>query len=286
VEQLASRRVPTFVIAPARGGLSIRLKELWEYRELLYFLIWRDVKVRYKQTVLGALWALFQPLFSMVIFTLFFDRLAKIGSDGLPYPLFSLAALVPWTFFSTGLTQSTNSLVGSANLIKKVYFPRGIIPAAAVLAGLVDLALALCMFFGALACYGWWPGATVFLLPVAVIWICAVAFATGLWLSALNVDYRDVKFVAPFLVQIWMFVSPVIYPASRVTAALSKRGLPEWLYGLNPMAGVVEAFRYALLGTTACPVSFFVAGAVVTALLLLSGVAYFKRMERTFADVV
>lgn len=284
MEQL--KRVPTFVIAPSRGGLSIRLKELWEYRELLYFLIWRDVKVRYKQTVLGAAWAIFQPLFTMAVFTLFFDRLAKVGSDGLPYPLFSLAALVPWTFFATGLTQSTNSLVGSANLIKKVYFPRSIIPAAAVLAGLVDLGLALLMFFVALAFYGWSPGFALAVLPLAVVWICLVAFGTGLWLSALNVEYRDVKFVAPFLVQIWMFVSPVIYPASRVTQALAKRGLPEWLYGLNPMAGVVEAFRYALLGTTACQASFFVAGAVVTALMLLSGIAYFKRMERTFADVV
>ncbi len=281
-----AKRVPTFVIAPARGGLSVRLKELWEYRELLYFLIWRDVKVRYKQTLLGASWAIFQPLFTMGVFTLFFDRLAKIGSDGMPYPLFSLAALVPWTFFSTGLTQSTNSLVGSSNLIKKVYFPRGIIPAAAVLAGLVDLALALVMFFGALAFYGWWPGVALVLLPAAVIWICVVAFGTGLWLSALNVEYRDVKFVAPFLVQIWMFVSPVIYPAGRVTQALAKRGLPEWLYGLNPMASVVEAFRYSLLGTTSCPGSFFVAGAAVTAALLFSGIAYFKRMERTFADVV
>ena len=281
-----AKRVPTFVIAPARGGLSVRLKELWEYRELLYFLIWRDVKVRYKQTLLGASWAVFQPLFTMGVFTLFFDKLAKIGSDGMPYPLFSLAALVPWTFFSTGLTQSTNSLVGSSNLIKKVYFPRGIIPAAAILAGLVDLALALVMFFGALAFYGWWPGMTLAVLPVAVIWICIVAFGTGLWLSALNVEYRDVKFVAPFLVQIWMFVSPVIYPASRVTQALDKRGLPEWLYGLNPMASVVEAFRYSLLGTTSCPGSFFVAGGVVTAALLFSGIAYFKRMERTFADVV
>ncbi len=278
---------PLFVIAPSRRALSLRLRELWEYRELLYFLVWRDVKVRYKQTAFGVAWALLQPLFTMAVFTLFFDRLAKVGSDGLPYPLFSLAGLLPWTFFSQGLSQSTNSLVGSSNLIKKVYFPRIIIPAASILAGLPDLALAALVFFGLLAWYGVWPGAPALLFaPLAVLLACAVALGVGMWLSALNVEYRDVRFVIPFVVQTWMFLSPVIYPASGVTTALEARGLPAWLYGLNPMTGAVEGFRYALLGSTACPPPVFAASAAVTVLLLVTGAIYFRRMERTFADVV
>jgi lipopolysaccharide transport system permease protein len=277
---------PVIVIEPSRGWVSLRLRELWEYRELLFFLVWRDVKVRYKQTLLGVAWAILQPAMTMVVFTIFFGRLAKIGSDGLPYPLFSYAGLLPWTFFVQGLTQSSNSLVGSANLIKKVYFPRLVIPLAAILSGVVDFFFAFLLLLVLVGYYRVWPAVTVIWLPAFVCLALATSLGAGLWLAALNVEYRDVRFVVPFFAQIWLFVTPVIYPTSRVLTKLAEAGLPGWLYGLNPMAGVVEGFRWALFGHAPFPAGVVAASSVVAALLVVSGAFYFRRMERAFADLV
>jgi lipopolysaccharide transport system permease protein len=282
----AQAEVPRTVIKPSRGWISLGLKEVWEYRELLYFLVWRDVKVRYKQTALGAAWAILQPLLTMLIFTLFFGGLAKIGSDGLPYPIFSYAGLLPWTLFAEGVARSSQSLVSSSNLIKKVYFPRLIVPASAVFAGVIDFAIAFVVLIGLMAYYGIWPSASIVLLPLLLILVLAICLGVGIWLSALNVEYRDVRYVVPFFVQIWLFVTPVIYPASRVVAKLESMGLPAWLYGLNPMAGVVEGFRWALLGRTGSPASLILASAVAAVFILVSGAFYFRRMEKTFADLV
>jgi lipopolysaccharide transport system permease protein len=278
--------LPTVVVQPTRGWTSLRLGDVWEYRELLYFLVWRDVKVRYKQTALGAAWAVLQPAMTMVVFTIFFGNLAGVGSDGLPYPLFSYAGLLPWTFFAQGLSQASDSLVGSANLVRKVYFPRLVIPAASVVAGLVDFAIAFLLLAALMAWYGVAPTAAAAFLPLFLLLAFATALGVGMWLSALNVQYRDVKYVLPFFVQIWLFVTPVIYPASRVAARLQKIGIPEWVYGLNPMVGVVEGFRWSLLGAGTRPGSMILASALVSTVLLVSGAFYFRRMERTFADVV
>jgi homopolymeric O-antigen transport system permease protein len=274
------------VIEATSGWGSLRLGELWHHRELLYFLAWRDIKVRYKQTVLGIAWAVLQPLLTMLVFTIFFGRLARIGSEGVPYPLFSYIALIPWTFFTYGLTQSSNSLVGTAHLITKVYFPRLVIPIAAVLSGLVDSLLALLLVAPMLAYYGVAPSPAVLLLPVFLLLAFATALGAGLWLSALNVEYRDIHHIVPFFAQLWLFVTPVIYPASSVTGKLKALGLPDWLVGLNPMSGVVGGFRWALLGTPTCPISLILASAIVALALLISGAFYFRRMERTFADLV
>jgi lipopolysaccharide transport system permease protein len=274
------------VIEPSKGWVPIRLRDLWEYRDLLYFLVWRDVKVRYKQTVLGAAWAVLQPTLTMIVFTIFFGGLAGVGSDGLPYPIFSFAALLPWTFFAQGLTQSSNSLIGSQNLITKVYFPRLIIPIATVLAGVVDFVLAFAVLLAMMAFYGIWPGIAVLWLPLLLALAFTSALGIGMWMSALNVEYRDVRYVVPFTVQIWLFVTPVIYPASSVTARLESIGVPGWVFGLNPMAGVVEGFRWALLGVDTQPGPLILASAAVSVLLIVSGAVYFRRMEQTFADVV
>jgi lipopolysaccharide transport system permease protein len=274
------------VIRPTQGWTSLRLREVWEFRELLFFLAWRDVKVRYKQTVLGAMWAILQPLLTMLIFTIFFGGLARVGSDGLPYPLFSYAGLLPWTFFAQGLGQAANSLVGASNLIKKVYFPRLIVPLASVLTGLVDFAVAFTVLVGLMVWYRVPPTAAVLWLPLFLLLAILGALGSGLWLAALNVEYRDVRYVVPFFVQLWLFVTPVIYPTSRLTAKLAELGLPVWLSGLNPMTGVVEGFRWALLGSGSKPGPILVASTTVTFVLLLSGALYFRRMERTFADVV
>jgi len=276
----------TTVIEPERGWTGLQLRELWAYRELLFFLVWRDVKVRYKQTFLGAAWAILQPLAAMVVFTIFFGRLARVGSDGLPYPLFSYAGLLPWTFFAQGLSQSSDSLVGSQNLIKKVYFPRLVIPTSSVLGGLVDFALAFVVLIGMMVWYRVVPSAAVAALPLLLLLAFATALGVGMWLSALNVQYRDVRYVVPFFIQLWLFVTPVIYPMSQVTAKLAELGLPAWLYGLNPMAGVVEGFRWALLGTGRAPGSVLAASSAVAVALVVSGAYYFRRMEKTFADVV
>lgn len=268
------------VITPHRGWSSLGLRELWEYRELLYFLTWRDVKVRYKQTALGASWAIIQPLSTMVVFSLFFGKLASVPSDGVPYPLFSFAALVPWTFFSNGLTQSANSVVGSQDLISKIYFPRLAIPAATVLAGLVDFLLALLVLAGLMAYYGVVPGPRVLWLAPLVVLALLTSLGVGLWLAALNVQYRDVRYVVPFLTQLWLFATPVAYPSSLLAE--------PWrtLYGINPMVGVVEGFRWALLGSGPSPGPMMLVSTLAALLVLLGGALYFRRMERTFADII
>lgn len=279
--------VPTLIIEPTQGWIPLRLREVWDYRELLYFLVWRDVKVRYKQTALGAAWAVLQPVMTMLVFTLLFGKLAKIGSDGLPYPIFSYAGLLPWTFFAQGLSHSSDSLVGSAHLIRKVYFPRLVIPASSVLSGVIDFAIAFTVLIGMMIFYGIRPSANLFLLPIPIALAFGSSLGVGMWLSALNVEYRDVRYAVPFFVQIWLFLTPVIYPASKVTSKLAELGLPGWLYGLNPMAGVVEGFRWSLLGTAGTgPAALMAASAVVMVTLLASGAYYFRRMEKTFADVV
>jgi homopolymeric O-antigen transport system permease protein len=267
-------------IAPSKGWVSLKLNELWEYRELLYFLIWRDIKVRYKQTALGAAWAIIQPFFTMVVFSLFFGRLAKMPSDSIPYPIFSFAALVPWTFFANGLTQSSNSLVGSANLITKVYFPRLTIPIASVLSGIVDFALAFVVLLGMMLYYGIMPTLNVLWLPLFLLLALIASLGVGLWLSALNVEYRDVRYVVPFITQFWLFVTPIAYPSSLLSE--------PWrtLYGVNPMVGVVEGFRWALLGTKTAPGLIIAVSSTAALVILLTGAFYFRRMEKTFADIV
>ena len=277
---------PILVIEPGRRFAAVRLTELWQHRELLYFLILRDVKVRYKQTILGAAWAILQPLATAMVFTIFFGRLAGIPSDGIPYPLFAYAGLLVWTFFAQGLAQSSASVVGSANLITKVYFPRLVIPLSAVLSGLLDLAVATPLLVVMMAHYRVWPGTAVLAAPFVLLLALLAVTGVGLWLSALNVEYRDVRFVVPFLVQLWLFVTPVIYPASVVTPRLARLGVPSWVLGLNPMAGVVEGFRWATLGRGAAPVSVIAASAVVAIALCVSGALYFRSVERSFADVV
>jgi lipopolysaccharide transport system permease protein len=256
------------------------LRDLWEYRELLYFLTWRDIKVRYKQTALGASWAIIQPFFTMVVFSLFFGRLAKIPSDGIPYPLFAFAALVPWTFFANGLSQSSNSLVGSAELITKVYFPRLIIPVASILSGLIDFVIAFAVFFLMALYYGIYPTLSVILLPLFLLLGFTTALGVGLWLSALNVRFRDVRYIIPFLTQFWLFATPIAYPSSLLSE--------PWrtVYGINPMVGVVEGFRWALLGTDTAPGAMIIVSSLVALCLLVSGVFYFKRVEKYFADVI
>jgi lipopolysaccharide transport system permease protein len=272
--------VPVTRIRPSRGWISLNLRDLWAYRELLYFLAWRDVKVRYKQTVLGAAWAILQPFFTMVVFSLFFGRLAGVPSDGIPYPIFSYAALVPWQFFASGLTASSNSLVGSANLLKKVYFPRLVVPIAAVLPGAVDFVLAFVVLLGMMLLYGIVPTVRVVLLPALLLLALVTSLGVGLWFSAMNVQFRDVRYAVPFLVNAWMFATPIAYPSSLLDE--------PWrtLYGLNPMVGVVEGFRWALLGTDTAPGPIIAVSAVVAVALLISGAFYFRRMEKTFADVV
>ena len=268
------------IIEPKKGSISIDFKEIWKYRELLYFLTKRDIKVRYKQTVLGGLWAIIQPLFSMLVFTLFFGKLAKVPSDGIPYPIFVYAGLLPWTYFANALSASGNSLVGSQNLITKVYFPRLIIPASASLAGLLDFFIAMLVLGVLMIYYRFLPGIGILLFPVLVglTFMCAVG--VGLWLSALNVEYRDIRYSIPFLIQLWMFVSPVIYPVSMINEKY------QWLMALNPMGGVINAYRASLLGHQ--PIYFTLLGisAVIIISLFLSGMLYFRRMEKTFADVV
>jgi lipopolysaccharide transport system permease protein len=267
-------------IEPSRGLIPLKLRELWEYHELLYFLTWRDIKVRYKQTVLGAAWAIVQPFFTMLIFSLFFGRLAKIPSDGVPYPIFSYVGLVPWTFFANGLSQSSNSLVGSANLIKKVYFPRLVIPISSVISGTIDFGIAFAVLLGMMLFYGVPPTVNVLWLPVLLLLAFVTALGIGLWLSAMNVQYRDVRYAVPFLIQVWMFATPIAYPSSLLSE--------PWrtVYGLNPMVGVVEGFRWALLGAKTAPGPMIIVSTLAALVLLVSGAYYFRRMEKTFADVV
>ena len=275
-----SEATQVFRIEPAKGWTTVGLRELWQYRELLYFLTWRDIKVRYKQTALGAAWAIIQPFFMMVVFSLFFGRLARVPSDGIPYPVFSFCALLPWQLFAHALTESSNSLVGNQNLITKVYFPRLVIPMAAVLGGLIDFLIAFAILLLLMLYYGIVPGWAIMTLPGFLLLAIGTALGVGLWLSALNVQYRDVRYTINFLVQFWLFATPVAYPSSLI---------PEkWraLYGLNPMAGVVEGFRWALLGKSEPPGMMLWVSVAVVVLLLLGGLYYFRRMEQEFADVV
>ena len=268
------------VIRPSKGWVPLNLRDLWEYRELLYFLVWRDIKVRYKQTVLGVAWAVLQPLLTMIVFSIFFGRLAGVPSDGIPYPIFAYTALIPWQLFAHALTESGNSLVANQQLITKVYFPRLVIPFSAVLAGLVDFGIAFVVLLGMMFWYGIFPTMAVLTLPFFLLLAIATALAVGLWLSALNVKYRDVRYTLTFLAQFWMFATPIAYPSSLI---------PEpwraW-YGLNPMAGVVEGFRWALLGTTGTVGPMVLVSCVVVAGLLAGGLIYFRRTEKTFADLV
>jgi lipopolysaccharide transport system permease protein len=271
---------PWVVIEPPRGDFRLGLRELWAHRELVYFLTWRDIKVRYKQTALGAAWAILQPLSTMVVFSLFFGRLAKVPSDGVPYPLFAFAALVPWTFFANGLTQSANSVVASQNLVTKVYFPRLAIPIATVLAGVLDFVLAFLLLVVLMMYYGVTPSARVLLIVPFSLLALVTALGVGFWLAALNVQYRDVRYTVPFLVQIWLFATPIAYPSSLLSE--------PWrtIYGLNPMVAVVDGFRSALLGTPAPSPATIAVSSVAAIVVAIGGAIYFRRMERTFADLV
>ena len=272
--------LPRTLVTPSRGWVSLKLRELWAYRELLYFFIWRDVKVRYKQTALGVSWAILQPFFTMVIFSLFFGRLAKVPSDGVPYPIFAYTALLPWTFFAHGVTMSANSVVSNANLVKKVYFPRMAIPVASVLSGFADLLPAFLVLIGMMFYYGIFPSAQIVWLPAFVLLAVIAALGVGIGLAAINVHFRDVRHTVPFLVQSWLFLTPIAYPSSL---------LPEhWktIYALNPMVGVVEGFRWALLDTEPAPGPILWVSAAAAVVLLLGSALYFRRLEKTFADVV
>jgi lipopolysaccharide transport system permease protein len=278
-DDLTSQSSPTSSIRPPKKWVPINISELWHYRELLYFFVWRDVKIRYKQTALGFAWAIIQPLFMMVIFTLFFGGLAKVPSDGIPYPLFSFAALIPWTLFAEGLTRSTTSMVSNANILTKVYFPRLIMPVSGILSPLVDFVIAFVILIIMMAYYGYVPTIAILLLPAFILLAILTSLAVGLWLSALNVKYRDFQYTIPFLIQLWLFASPVVYSSSLIPEQF------RLLYGLNPMAGVIEGFRWALLGTNPPEVMILVSIGVVV-LLLIGGLFYFKKMEQYFADVV
>jgi lipopolysaccharide transport system permease protein len=277
---LTGETAPVIRIEAAKPWPSLNLHELWESHELIYFLIWRDIKVRYKQTVLGAGWALIQPLFTMLIFSLFFGRLAKVPSDGLPYPLFSFCGLVPWSYFSSGVTQASNSLVSNSNLIKKVYFPRLAIPISKILSALLDFGLAFVLLLGMVFYYGIHPSLRFLWLPFFLLLAMTTALGASLWISALNVRIRDVEQTIPFLIQVWLFATPIAYPSSM---------LPQpWrtLYGINPMVGVVEGFRWALLGANASPGAMLFVSCLVALAMLVSGAFWFRRLEKTFADVL
>jgi lipopolysaccharide transport system permease protein len=271
---------PVITIRPPKGWAPLDLREFAGAHELLYFLVLRNLKLRYKQTVLGAAWAVLQPLLTMAVFTVIFGRLARLSSDGLPYPVFALAALVPWTYFGNALTQASNSLVDQHQLLTKVYFPRLLLPLAAVMAGLVELAISFVMLLLVLAWYGITPSVRFLVAPAFALLAAACAFAPGIWLAALNVRYRDVRYVIPFLVQIWLFATPVAYSSSLIP--------DRWrlLYGLNPMAGVVDGFRWMVAPTAHAPGSGLAVSIATVAVLLTSGLYFFRRMERTFADVV
>ena len=279
---------PFIRIRPSKGWVSLDFEEMWRYRELLYFFVWRDIKIRYKQTILGASWAIIQPLFTMVIFSLFFGKLAQVPSDGIPYPLFSYTALVPWTFFANGVTLASNSLVNNANMIRKIYFPRMSLPIANVLAGLVDFTLAFIVLIGMIIGFSIVPAANydaqislkLLWLPLFLLLAFVTTLGVSFWFSAMNVQFRDVRFVVPFFVQAWLFLTPIAYPSSLLSE--------PWrtLYGINPMAGVVEGFRWALLGTDTAPGSMMIFSVLAAILILIGGVYYFRRMETKMVDVL
>jgi lipopolysaccharide transport system permease protein len=267
-------------IEPPRGLFNLRLGELWAYRELLYFFVWRDVKIRYKQTAVGVLWVVLQPLLTMAVFTLFFGRLAKLPSEGLPYPVFYFAALVPWMYFNYALQNATNVVVENQRMITKVYFPRLVLPLSSVLSGLVDFAIGFVVLLGVTIYYGIKPGTPVALLPAFLLLAILTALGVGLWLSALNALYRDVRYVMPFLLQFWMFASPVAYPSSLVPVRW------RWLYGLNPMAGVIDGFRWGLTGHGQAPTASLLVSSAAVVVILFGGLIFFQRMEGTVADRV
>jgi lipopolysaccharide transport system permease protein len=268
------------LIRPISGWAPLELRELWEYRELLYFFIWRNIKIRYKQTVLGGAWAVIQPFLTMIVFSIFFGRLAGISSEGVPYPVFVYTALVPWTFFANSLSQASNSLLENERMITKIYFPRLLLPMATVFSGLLDFMISFLLLIGMMLWYGLAFPARIWLIPFFLLMTTVTALGVGLWLSAMNVRYRDVRYVIPFLIQFWLFCTPVAYSSSLVPA--------QWqtFYGLNPMTGMVEGFRWAILGLT--PVSFpmIIVSLVVTIIVLIGGLYYFRRTEETFADVI
>jgi lipopolysaccharide transport system permease protein len=276
---------PTFAgelvrITPPAGWFDLELRALWEARELLYFFVWRDIKIRYKQTAIGAAWAVLQPFLTMVVFSLFFGKLAKIPSHGLPYPIFYYTALLPWTYFATSMQAATNTIVDNQRVITKIYFPRLLLPISAVLSGIVDFLISFALLLGMMVYYRTIPTMAAVWLPAFLLLALLTALGVGLWLSALNAIYRDVRYVVPFLVQFWMFASPVAYPASLV---------PEkwrWLYGLNPMTGVIEGFRWALTGQGEAPDRMLAASTLAVLALLFGGLIYFRRIETTMADVV
>lgn len=276
----ATEAPPITIIKPKPAWKLVDFQELAHYRDLFYFLVLREIQVRYKQTVLGGLWAILQPIATMVVFSLFFGRLAKVPSDGIPYPIFSFAAVVPWTYFSNSLNFASNSLVSNQAFISKVYFPRIAIPIAPIIGWLLDFGLAMLVLFGMMAAYGVRPTALVVMLPVLVMLMIVTVTGMGLWLAAVNVQYRDFRYVVPFMVQLWMFVSPVVYPVSMLPARF------RLVYALNPMTGVIEGFRAALLGTIAFPWGILGISAVVSTVLLIGGLAYFRSVERRFADVI
>jgi homopolymeric O-antigen transport system permease protein len=280
---VATPPVPVTRITPPGRWWILPFGELWEYRELLYFFVWRELKVRYKQTVVGATWAILQPFLTMLIFSLFFGKLANIPSGGLPYPVFYYSALLPWMYFSSALQNATGKIVENQNMITKVYFPRLDLPISAVISGLVDFAVSFLMFIAIMFYYHIHPGWPLLMLPVFLLLAVLTALGVGLWLSALNAIYRDVRYVVPFLVQFWMFASPVVYPSSLVSAKWPKWA---WLYGLNPMVGVIEGFRWSLTGTGNPPGRMVLASAVAVVLVLVCGLMYFQKMETTIADVV
>ncbi len=280
VTDFASSAPELTVIEASSGWRLIDWRELWRYRDLFYFLVWRNVKVRYAQSILGIGWAVIRPVFSMIVFSIVFGRLAKVASDGVPYAIFSYAALVPWTYFSSALTGASGSLVGASGMISKVYFPRLIIPLTTVLSNLVDFAIALLILFGLMIWFGMRPTIWALLLPLLVLLMMLTATGLGMWLTALAIQYRDVKYGLSFAVQLLMYAAPVVYPASSIPQQY------RLLYGLNPMAGVIEGFRSALLGTNPMPWDLLLPGTIVAIIVFIGGALYFRRMERIFADVV
>lgn len=278
--ETAVSELPLVVIAPATGWRALDLRDLWHHRDLLYFMAWRDVKVRYAQASIGVAWAVLQPLLMMVVFTVFLGRLAKVPSDGIPYPVFALSGLVPWTYFANATAGATESLVGSANMVSKVYFPRLVIPLGAVLSWLPDIFISSTILVIMMLVYGIVPAWTILLLPVFAAFAVLAAASVSVWLSALNVAYRDVRYAVPFIIQLWLFATPVVYPASLVPVQY------RVLYGLNPMSGVVEGFRWALLGQGNPPWSLIAASALMVGLLFIGGLYNFRRVEHGFADVI
>ena len=278
--QQKNHQIPVIYLKPSTGWLPLDFGELWRYRELIFFLTWRDIKVRYKQAVLGIAWAVLQPLLTMAIFTIIFGVLLNTPSQGLPYPLFALTALIPWQLFSTALQRSSISLVGNANLITKIYFPRIAIPLSTIFAALIDFVISFVVLLGVMAFYRVWPGLMILWLPLFILLSLLTSLAVGLWLSALNVQYRDIQHMVPFLIQVWMYASPIVYPIETIPA-----GFWRGIYSLNPMVGVIQGFRWALLGGTHPDITLIIS-IIVVLILLISGLYYFRRMEKTFADIV